>query len=142
MRGPSAGRQVADGLILETTFLIDLEREIGREASGPAQELLESQVEAELYITFTVAGELAAGHRLEERARWEEYIAPFRILPCTPEVCWEYGSTYRYLKDNGLLIGANDLWIAAAGLAHELPVVTRNARHFRRVPHLVVLGYP
>jgi predicted nucleic acid-binding protein len=46
-----------------------------------------------------------------------------------------------YLQANALLIGANDLWIAAAGLAHGLPVVTRNAQHYSRVPGLEVIGY-
>jgi alpha-L-fucosidase 2 len=52
-----------------------------------------------------------------------------------------YGRAYRYLEANGLLIGGNDLWIAATALAHELPVVTRNAAHFGRVPGLEVLSY-
>ena len=36
----------------------------------------------------------------------------------------------------------NDLWIAAAGLTYRMPVVSRNARHFERVPGLEVVGYP
>ena len=132
---------MADALILETTFLIDLEREIGRGAAGPAQALLECEAQAELYITFTVAGELAAGWPLGERERWEEFVGPFEVLWCTPDVCWEYGRAFRYLKENGLLIGANDLWIAATGLAFQMPVVTRDTDHFRRVPHLEVVAY-
>ena len=68
-----------DALILETTFLIDLEREMIRGTEGPAHRLLERH----------------AGH----------------------------------------------LWIAAAGLAHRVPVVSRNARHFERVPALKVVAY-
>ncbi len=33
------------------------------------------------------------------------------------------------------------LWIAATALAHGVPLVTRNERHFRRVPELEVIGY-
>ena len=132
---------MADALILETTFLIDLEREIGRAETGPAQELLEHHRQASLYLTFTIAGELAAGWPSGERERWEGFIAPFQVLPCTADVCWEYGKAFRYLKENGLLIGANDLWIAATGLAHLMPVVTRDTDPYRRVPHLQVIGY-
>ncbi|MBI4500603.1 MAG: type II toxin-antitoxin system VapC family toxin [Gemmatimonadetes bacterium] len=129
------------GLILETTFLIDLERELGRQASGPAQEFLSRHPTEPLHITFTIAGELAAGLPANERGRWEEFIAPFNLLSCSEEVCWEYGKAFRYLKANGLLIGTNDLWIAATAIAFAKPLVTQNEREFRRVPGLQVLNY-
>lgn len=36
------------------------------------------------------------------------------------------------------MIGENDLKIAATALHHKLTVVTRNVRHFSRVPGLIV----
>ncbi len=46
---------------------------------------------------------------------------------------------YAHLRSNlrslGQLIPDNDLWIAAAALAHDLTLVTRD-RHFERVPGL------
>ncbi len=128
-------------LILETTFLIDVEREHNRGTPGPAVAFLETREDARLYVTFTVAGELAAGASLGDRARWENFLAPFHVLPFTADVSWEYGRAYRFLADNGLLIGANDLWIAATGLAYRMPIVTRNQQHYRRVPGLEVLDY-
>ena len=125
---------MADALILETSFLIDLERELIAGSPGPVQLFLESHQVQKLHITFTIAGELAAGPRMNERAMWNELVSPFEVLPCTPEVSWRYGRLYRYLSDNGLLIDANDLWIAATALAFVMPVVTRNKRHFARVP--------
>jgi tRNA(fMet)-specific endonuclease VapC len=127
-------------LILETSFLIDLEREQQR-GPGPAVAFLESNEEARLYLSFIVAGELAAGMSLSNRARWEAFLAPFFVLPSTPDVSWEYGRAYRYLQENGRQIGGNDLWIAATGLAYRMPIVTRNAEHFRRVPNLDVEQY-
>ena len=127
-------------LILETTFLIDLEREHHR-AAGAAVAFLEANEDARLYLPFIVAGELAAGTPLSKRDRWESFLAPFYVLPSTADVSWEYGRAYRYLKDNGRLIGGNDLWIAATGLAYKMPVVTRNAEHYRRVPGLEVEEY-
>lgn len=129
------------GVILETTFLIDLDRELLDGRVGPAQQFLADRRTEPLYITFTIAGELAAGMPGTARSRWDEFVGPFTILPSTADVCWEYGQAYRYLKANGLLIGANDLWIGATALAFDMPVVTRNVRHFQRVPGLTVLGY-
>ena len=128
-------------LILETTFLIDFERERREEGAAPTVAFLRAHGDDQLFITHTVAGELAAGMSLSDRTRWQEFIAPFRILAVTPDVDWEYGKAYRHLQRNGQLIGANDLWIAATGLAYDVPVVTSNATHYRRVPGLDVLGY-
>ena len=129
-------------LILETSFLVDFERENNRGVPGPALAFLEAQGNARLHITFTIAGELAAGVSLADRARWDEFVAPFHILPFTADVAWEYGRAYRYLQENRMLIGANDLWIASTSLAHWMPVVTRDAEHYRRVPDLEVVAYP
>ena len=128
-------------LILETTVLIDLEREHHRGSPGPAVAFLEANQDARFYLPFTVAGELAAGISMRDRSRWEAFLAPFYILPSTPDVSWQYGRSYRHLRDNGNLIGANDLWIAATGLAYHMAVVTRNSDHFRRVPGLEVETY-
>ncbi len=132
---------MGQSLILETTFLVDFERENNRGVPGPAVAFLESHESAVLYITFTVAGELAAGISPGDRARWEAMLAPFYVLAFNADVSWEYGQAYRYLRENGLLIGGNDLWIAATGLAYRMPVVTRNVQHYRRVPGLRVEAY-
>jgi len=132
---------VGRSLVLETTFLIDLEREHQRGEPGPAIRFLEANEDARLYLSFVVAGELAAGISMRDRARWDEFLAPFYLLPTTPEVSWHYGRAYRHLQENGTLIGANDLWIAATALAYHMPVVTRNQEHYRRVPGLEVEAY-
>jgi tRNA(fMet)-specific endonuclease VapC len=128
-------------LILETTFLVDLEREVGRGRRGPAQRFLEARPETRLCVTLTTAGEMASGMGPNDRARWDDLLRGFRVLPSGPDVCWRYGRLFRYLKENGRLIGTNDLWIAATALVHGLPLVTRNEAHFRRVPDLRVVAY-
>jgi tRNA(fMet)-specific endonuclease VapC len=132
---------VGRSLIAETSLLIDLEREHNRGRPGPAVAFLESNNDARLYLPFIVAGELAAGTSLADRAKWEAFLAPFFVLASTADVSWEYGRAYRYLEENGRLIGGNDLWIAATALAYRMPVVTRNAEPYRRVPGLVVETY-
>ncbi len=132
---------MARELILETTFLVDLEREVRRQSPGPATACLEREADSLLSVTFTVAGEMAAGASLHERPAWEEFLAAYRVLGCTSDVCWQYGEIYRHLQRHGTLIGTNDLWIAATARAHGLPVVTRNVEHYRRVPDLEVVDY-
>jgi predicted nucleic acid-binding protein len=132
---------VGPGLILETTFVVDLEREAMRSQPAAAHAFLEQHRERPLYLAFIVAGELAAGFPVGDRPRWESLLAPFHLLSHTPDVCWHYGQIDRHLRANGRLIGANDLWIAAFGLAYGMPIVTRNDRHFLRVPGLEVVSY-
>jgi len=127
-------------LILETTFLVDLERDHLR-GSGPTLQFLERNAEALLYLPLVVAGELASGASPSDRRRWDAFLAPFYLLPMTREIAWEYGRTYRHLQRAGQLIGANDLWTAATALVHQMPVVTRDVERFRRVPHLDVETY-
>jgi tRNA(fMet)-specific endonuclease VapC len=131
---------MGESLILETTFLIDLEREhYGR--AGEAIAFLEAREDSRLYLTFTIIGELAAGLSMAERPVWERFLGPFYVLPSTAEVSWEYGRAFHHLQKNGQLIGGNDLWIAATAIAYGMPVVTANVEHFSRVPGLEVRTY-
>ena len=128
-------------MILDTTFLIDLERELRRGVDGPAcAVLLSSPPTAPLFVTETILGELAAGSSLADREKWEKFVAPYRMLEGGRETAWQYGCVFRALDQRGQRIGSNDLWIAAAALAHNLPVLTRNAEEVRRGPGLAVVG--
>ena len=129
-------------MILDSTFLVDFEREAARRKGGRATEFLEARPDEELCITFTIAGELAAGESLgRDRAKWEAFLRPFRFLGYNEEVAWRFGLVFRELRRQGALIGANDMWIAATALAHGVALVTRNGDEFRRVPGLEVLSY-
>jgi len=127
-------------LILETTFLIDFERE-RRSDSGKTLDFLRAHPRRRLAISHTIAGELAAGASLAHSDQWEAFLRPFLLLDADHRTDWQYGRVFRYLKQQGRLIGTNDLWIAAAALAHQCPLVTANAAPFRRVPDLEVFEY-
>ena len=132
---------MGEALILDTSFLIDLEREHARGRPGRALDFLEQHEDARYYVTFTTAGELAAGKSMAHRETWEAFLAPLYVLPSTPDVSWEYGRAFRHLQKNRQLIGANDLWIAATAVAYRMPVVSDNVAHFQRVPGLDVRRY-
>jgi tRNA(fMet)-specific endonuclease VapC len=132
---------MGEALILDTSFLIDLAREHSRGKPGAALLFLEEHEDARYYVTFVTTGELAAGKSLSNQEAWESFLAPFYVLPSTPEIAWEYGRAFRHLSKNRQMIGANDLWIAATALAHAMPVVTSDTSHFERVPGLDVRTY-
>jgi len=56
-------------------------------------------------------------------------------------VAWTASRISRDLARRGMPIGDNDVWIAATALAYRLPLVSRNARHFARVPGLMIEEY-
>lgn len=129
-------------MILDSTFLVDLERERRRCEEGGAVRFLQAHRAVAFGITFTIAGELAAGPSLGgNRERWEQFLRPFRFYDYNADVAWAFGQTYRHLRQVGQLIGANDLWIAATALAWDVALVTRNTRDFERVPQLKLLTY-
>ncbi len=47
-----------------------------------------------------------------------------------------YATIRGQLHATGMSIGDNDLLIAATALRHDLTLVTRNRRHFDRIPDL------
>ncbi|HKK17268.1 MAG TPA: type II toxin-antitoxin system VapC family toxin [Opitutales bacterium] len=128
-------------MILDSSFLVHLERERRRKVQGPASEFLLSHAGSSLSVTPTIMGEIACGDSMRDRKTWAVFVGYFHSLELTAEVSWYYSTVFRHLKNNDQMIEQNDLWIAAAGLAYERPVVTRNISEFARVPHLRVLGF-
>lgn len=129
------------GLILDTSFVIQAEREAKHGLSARTEAFLAQYAAENLFITFTVAGELACGQSANVRRDWEQLCRPYPILPWTMEVSWQYGEIHRALSAAGKLIGGNDLWIAASALAQGYGVVTANVDEFRRVPGLRVESF-
>jgi len=128
-------------LILDTEFVIALERERKRKQQGPAKDFLSQHGPDHFFITFTVAGELACGRSAAAKQAWQRLCHPFFILPWNSEISWTYGEIFRELQSGGNLIGANDLWIAATVLSRKATLVSNNLNDFGRIPDLAVLSY-
>ena len=58
------------------------------------------------------------------------------ILPYTEECAFYYGEIRRDLKQQGLMIGSNDLLIASHALYKNAVLVTNNSSEFHRVKDL------
>jgi tRNA(fMet)-specific endonuclease VapC len=66
-----------------------------------------------------------------------EILSRVDILPLGEAEAVRAGDLLATLEAQGEPIGTEDVWIAATALEHRLTVVTRNLKHFRRVPGLV-----
>jgi tRNA(fMet)-specific endonuclease VapC len=70
-----------------------------------------------------------------------ELLAWIPVLPLPARAGETYGAIRSDLERRREVIGNNDLWIAAHGLAAGLVVVTNNLREFARVRGLVLADW-
>ncbi len=131
---------------LDSSFLIDLQREVERGKLGPARASLARLRQDRLAISMFVLCELAAGAELAtqpetEQARVETVTAPFEVVYPDERFPRLYGRLSADLERRGQRIGAMDLLIATAALLAGASLVTRNRREFSRIPDLRLLSY-
>jgi predicted nucleic acid-binding protein len=133
---------VAGLVAVDTTFLIDLQRERAQgRADGPAHRFLAGDPDRELHLPAAALGEFSEGFDDPDHPVLRAVRELHVLLVTDEETALEYGRITRRLRADGGLIGTNDLWIAAASLRHGIPLVTANTRAFRRVVGLEVIGY-
>jgi len=127
--------------LVDTTLLIDLQREARNARRQEAEAWLEENPNEELGIPAIVLGEFGEGFDDPDHPLLMSYRSGYRIVTVDAVVASRYGELSRSLRAAGESIGANDTWIAATALAVECPLLTRNVRHFARVQGLRVMAY-
>jgi predicted nucleic acid-binding protein len=132
---------------LDTTFLVDLLREQRRDQSGPASTWLEQLPDDEvLGVSVHVVCELMAGAHAArapsgERDRLTHLCDALVVRYPDERFAPEYGRLLAATQASGKAIATMDLLIATAALIDGAPLVTRNARHFAKVPGLRLEKY-
>jgi len=128
-------------MLLDTTFLIDLQRELAGGRMRRAGRLLSSHPHAMPRISLSTWMEFSEGYPAEKEDPCRLFLSRFSlILPDSP-IAWRASRISRTLRKSGSTIRDHDVWIAATAMERDLPLVTRNPRHFRRIPDLKILGY-
>jgi tRNA(fMet)-specific endonuclease VapC len=132
---------------LDTTILIDL---AGRTSSrkdraarkieeliGTGQGLATTRFNvAELYVGIS-----RSKRPKEDEKAMETLLAEFEILEFNDVAARVFGSITGFLQQIGKPAGDMDVLIAATALVYGHVLITRNARHFRHIPHLIVEEY-
>jgi predicted nucleic acid-binding protein len=131
---------------VDTSFLIDLLRETGRGDEGPATHFIEQRGDEPLAASVFVLCELLAGAAtarapVHERERVERVCSGLDVLYPQEGFATIYAEVLGYLRRRGEGIDTMDLLIASAARQADATLVTRNTRHFERVPGLEVAGY-
>ena len=95
----------------------------------------------DIKIPAIVKGELL--HGAEKSLKREEninkisaFLLPFEIVPYDSAGADCYGKIKAMLEKNGMLIGPNDLLIAATVLAQNAVLITNNTKEFSRIEGL------
>jgi tRNA(fMet)-specific endonuclease VapC len=71
-----------------------------------------------------------------EMARFRRFLDGLALLPLDDAVMERFAFIRADLRRRGQLIPDLDLLIAATALHHDLTLLTRNVRHFDRIPEL------
>jgi tRNA(fMet)-specific endonuclease VapC len=124
--------------LLDTNILSDLLRR----PRGPVADRIAEVGEAAICASIVVAAELRYGAAksgsLQLAERVDLLLSALEILPLEPPVDHRYAEIRHYLAKQGILIGPNDLLIAAHAMAADLTLVTANTREFQRIPSLQI----
>jgi len=124
---------------LDTTFLIDLQKEWVQRSPGAASNYLIAHGEEEFAVSVVAVLEFLEGY--EDPSEGERFLAPFRHIEVSNRAALIGSRVRRSLRKSGALIGDFDILIAAAAIEAGVPLVTDNARHFERIEGLRVERY-
>lgn len=131
----------------DTTFLIDLERELARERPGPAFAFLEDLEDQEiLRVSVFVVAELRFGAELTRKpdkahAAINDVLEGLLVSYPNDAFATRYAREAAATRRSGVHVPTLDLLIGTAALLDDAPIVTRNVKDFSRIPGLRVLGY-
>lgn len=132
---------------LDTTILIDLagrnsprrEQAVRKiaELAGKGQTLATTRFNvAELYV-----GVARSRRPQEDERAIARLLSEFEVLEFNDAAARVFGAVTGFLQQIGRPAGDMDVLIAATAMAHGHSLVTRNSKHFRHVPTLIVEDY-
>ncbi len=83
-------------------------------------------------------GALGAPDPQEKLAHYRAFLERFTPIPLSDPVMERFARTRKLLRASGRLIPDLDLLIGAIAVHHDLTLLTRNLRHFERIPDLKI----
>jgi tRNA(fMet)-specific endonuclease VapC len=124
---------------LDTTFLVDL---IRRNPSAEKKLQYFRDGGEPLTTTAISAAELFEGAYSTKAKRGDleqvkSTLEHMELLELSLAVCERYGKLANELGSRGLPIGDLDVIIASAAIVHRQILLTKNKKHFDRIPELV-----
>jgi tRNA(fMet)-specific endonuclease VapC len=131
----------------DSSFLIDLQEEIAREAPGSAFEFIESLDANELLaVSVHALAELRVGaeldrHPIQMHEAIDQLLAGFQTVYPDQRFAHAYARLWVATNRRTRSVPSRDLLIATAALIEDAALVTRNVKDFSRVPGLRIMRY-
>ena len=122
-------------IIADTDVMID--HFAGRQPSrARIVEYIQTQ---QLQTTAINYFELLSGAEGKRANDARQFLASIPVLPLDREAADRAADVRRDLESRGEYIGMGDSLIAGIALTRALPILTRNRKHFKRVPNLKLI---
>ncbi len=123
-------------LLIDTSIFIDHIRKENKSGSR----LFHAGKKYDLFISTPTVYELYAGATDKlKRKDVDDFLLLGTVLPFTREVAEQAAILYRELRRTNKLIDVVDIFIGATALFHDLPILTLNVKHFKRIDGLKLL---
>lgn len=122
-------------MVIDTSVFIEHLRARNRTATT----LANLPVKTVIYVSAVTVFELFSGATDPNKTQdVRTLLSDVIVLPFTAEIGERAGEIFRQLRQNGMMIEATDILIAATAIAQNLPVKTLNINHFNRIPGLAL----
>jgi predicted nucleic acid-binding protein len=117
-------------LLLDTSFLIELEEEVAQRRVGPARKFIAENRKERFAISIVSVAEFAEG--FEDVSKVEAFLRKFRKEPLHIGIAYLNAALQSSLPQR---LGENDAWVAATASYNRRRLIGRD-KAFRRVPDL------
>ncbi len=117
-------------LVLDTSFLVEFERERRSGRDGAAVAYLARHRPIPVGVSVVSLGEFAEG--FDHPVSVERFLSRFRVLQLSRSIAYRAAAIQSSLAQR---LGENDAWIAATAITYRARLVGREAS-FARVPGL------
>lgn len=126
-------------MMLDTTFLIDLQREWVRGEPGAATRFLENHEAEEFTVSVVAVVEFLEGYDVASDG--ERFLESFEWIDVTPSIARTASRVRRRLRREGAMIGDFDILIGATAVGVGAPLATANSDHFGAIEGLALVAY-
>ena len=124
-------------IVVDTDIIIDYLKK-----RQPGTELLKkAYLKHRIHITSITVYELLYGvQRSGKTALIDRLLRYVTVVPLDEAAAREAAAIHYNLRSKGMDIGVKDSFIAGICEAHNMPLLTRNVKHFNRIPELKLLS--